>query len=150
MSTRLRPRWREPRGTVASRSIQDLDPRVVQMAGAVLAGWKAAGLDILVTCTFRSDEEQSRLYEVGRVTPGNIVTYAKAGQSLHNHGLALDFVPMAHGKPIWDAESPLWEKAARLAQRIDSRIAWGGDWTAKKVDRPHLEWSLGNLGSRIT
>lgn len=131
---------------MASRSFSDLDPRIQFDALKVRDAWKDAGLDVLVTCTYRSNEEQDQLYAQGRTAPGKIVTHAQAGQSLHNHRLAIDFVPMVNGKPAWDQDE-LFEKIARIAQRVDERIAWGGDWSAGKRDMPHIEWSKGNLGS---
>ena len=132
---------------MASRLLIDLDYRIQTDARRVRDAWQAAGLDVLITCTYRSDEEQTRLYEQGRTAPGKIVTHAKAGESMHNHRLAIDFVPMVDGKICWEDESGLWERIARIAQQVDGRIVWGGDWSAGKRDKPHLEWSLGNLGS---
>ncbi len=42
--------------------------------------------------TLRTAAEQNELYAQGRTKPGSIVTYAKAGQSMHNFGLACDIV----------------------------------------------------------
>lgn len=127
---------------MASRSIDDLDPRIRDGAKAVLRAWADKGIDVIVTCTFRSMEEQDALYRKGRDgVPGPKVTNAKPGQSKHNYGLAIDFVPLVNGKAVWDAESPLWKILARIAMETDSRVTWGGDWKGFK-DRPHLEWTL--------
>lgn len=134
---------------MASRALIDLDPRVQDKAREIRDAWIAAGLDVLVTCTYRSYAEQGQLWDQGRTLPGQVVTHAKPGESLHNHKLALDFVPLVAGKPVWDSNSPLWERIARIAQRIDPRIVWGGTWSPEKRDLPHLEWS-GNLGSKET
>lgn len=78
------------------------------MASEALKNCRADGIDVLVTCTFRTHAEQEALYAQGRTTPGRIVTNARAGQSSHNFirngrpaSLALDVVPMRHGKPVW-------------------------------------------------
>lgn len=44
-------------------------------------------------CVYRSREEQHDLYAKGRTAPGPIVTYARAGQSLHNYlpAFAIDY-----------------------------------------------------------
>lgn len=47
---------------------------------------------------FRSFPEQQALYNQGRTTPGPRVTAAKAGQSYHNYGLAVDFCLLIDGK----------------------------------------------------
>lgn len=58
---------------------------------------------VRVTSTYRSFKEQDALYAKGRTTKGYKVTNAKSGQSLHNYGLALDFVILLNGKTIsWD------------------------------------------------
>jgi peptidoglycan L-alanyl-D-glutamate endopeptidase CwlK len=131
---------------MASRLLTDLDHRIQYEAGKVVEAWQEAGLDVLITCTYRSNEEQEKLYAQGRTAPGFIVTHAKAGESLHNHRLAIDFVPMVHGKPAWE-DDPMFKRIAEVAMKVDPRIAWGGNWRISKRDAPHLEWSLGNLGS---
>lgn len=75
----------------------------------------AVSLDILVYCTYRSVSEQDALYTHGRSAPGPIVTNARAGQSAHNFGLALDFVPLLFGKPQWAAGNELYQHAIRIA-----------------------------------
>lgn len=125
-----------------SRLIDDLDPRIRESAHAIRREWKAKGLDVLITCTYRSPAEQDALYAQGRTKPGPIVTQARAGESMHNVGLAIDFVPKIDGRVTWNDQSKLWEVIARLAQGIDSRVVWGGDWSARIRDRPHLEWRL--------
>jgi peptidoglycan L-alanyl-D-glutamate endopeptidase CwlK len=130
---------------VASRRIEDLDPRVQDGAKAILRAWADKGLDVLVTATFRSMEEQDRLYRQGRDGhPGPRVTNAKAGQSLHNHGRAMDVVPLVNGKALWDAESPLWRIMYQVARQADPRISWGGNWSGFK-DWPHYEWLLRDI-----
>jgi peptidoglycan LD-endopeptidase CwlK len=110
-----------------SRSLDDLDPRFRALVDPWLADCAAAGIDLLVTCTLRTNEDQAVIYAQGRTTPGSIVTNAKAGQSAHNpnaagKALALDVVPLVHGKPDWTGTSPLWDEVANLAQ------ARGLDW----------------------
>lgn len=131
---------------MASRSIDDLDPRVHSSARAILRAWGDKGLDVLVTCTFRSNEEQDKLYRQGRDGhPGRIVTNAKAGQSKHNVGLAMDVVPLVNGKAVWDAESSLWRVMWAIAHDVDPRINWGGNWKGFR-DIPHYEWLLRGEG----
>ena len=47
---------------------------------------------------------------------GLTVTNARAGQSAHQFGLAIDYVPMNCGKPDWSGNSPLWDASIKLAQ----------------------------------
>jgi len=99
-----------------SRSLDDLKPEFRTMVDPWLADCAAAHIDILITCTLRTMEDQAVLYAQGRTTPGSIVTNAKPGQSAHNYGLALDIVPMIHGKPDWSGNSPIWQEIANLGQ----------------------------------
>lgn len=120
---------------MASRSLDDLQPQVRDMARALERRGDEEGLDILIYCTLRTHEEQARLFRQGRpfrkvqekanelrdkwqrpdladiligVGPQNgaLVTYAGPGQSMHNYGLAFDGVPMRSGKPVWGARKP--------------------------------------------
>lgn len=99
-----------------SRNLDDLRPEVRPMVDTFLAGCAVAGLDILVTCTLRTEAEQAALYAQGRTAVGHIVTNAKPGQSAHNYGLALDVVPIVNGKPDWDGGHPVWQQVGALGQ----------------------------------
>lgn len=121
---------------MASRSLDDLDPRFRQR----FVDWKAAcdaeGIDVLITCTLRSNAEQNALYAIGRTKPGRKVTNAQAGQSAHNYGLALDFVPLENGKPAWADSHPAWRKAGNLA--VAHGLEWAGNWTTFR-EYPHIQ-----------
>lgn len=124
---------------MASRKIEDLHPALQPLAKTFLERAKAAGFDLLVTCTFRSMQEQEALYAQGRTAPGKRVTNAKPGDSAHNYGLALDIVPMHGGKPVWNtsgADGELWAKVGRIGQ--SAGLEWGGAWQSFK-DCPHFQ-----------
>ena len=99
-----------------SRDLNDLKPEFRTLVDPWLAACSAAGLDILVTCTLRTNEQQAALYDQGRSNPGRIVTNAQPGQSAHNYGLALDVVPIVNGKADWSGSSPSWQQLAKLGQ----------------------------------
>jgi peptidoglycan L-alanyl-D-glutamate endopeptidase CwlK len=96
---------------------------------------KNEGVEILVTSTLRTFEEQAELYAIGRTKPGKIVTNAKPGQSWHNFGLVFDVVPLVNGKTIWD--SPFWKRIGELGKSVG--LTWGGDFKSFK-DKPHFEY----------
>lgn len=100
---------------MSSRSLSDLRPEFKAQVEGWLKNCELVGLDVLVYCTLRDDEEQAALYAQGRTTPGKIVTKAQPGQSAHNYGLALDFVPLLAGKPQW-TNWALYDKAIDLAE----------------------------------
>lgn len=99
-----------------SRSLDDLRPEFRAKVELWLSDMAKAGLHWIITCTLRSPTEQDVLYAKGRTAPGAIVTNAKAYQSAHQFGLALDFVIMDSGKPDWSGTSEAWNDAIELAQ----------------------------------
>ncbi len=122
---------------MSSRSIDDLHALFKPKALAFVEAARAAGLDVLIYCTYRSPEEQSELYTHGRTAPGPIVTNARAGQSAHNFGLAFDGVPMIHGKPMWDEKHPSWDIYGTIATYMG--LDWAGNWVRFR-EYPHVEF----------
>lgn len=111
--------------------------------------------------TLRTFEEQNALYAQGRTklydSKGRRlgkVTNAKAGQSYHNYGLALDIVLLkdTNGDGTFDTAS--WEDTIdfdkdgkadwiEVAQIFKNNgWKWGGDFKSFK-DRPHFEKTFG-------
>ena len=99
---------------MASRSLDDLKPEFRARVNMWLDKCALAGLEPLIYCTYRSLEEQALEYAKGRTIKGKIVTNAKPGQSAHNYGLALDFVPMQNGRPQW-SNNALYDAAINIA-----------------------------------
>ena len=62
--------------------VTQLHPYVLQQKNELVRLAKKKGISIIITDGFRSHEEQTRIYNQGRSTKGNIVTNAKAGESL--------------------------------------------------------------------
>lgn len=126
---------------INSRSIDDLHPRVADMARAFRSKCAEAGQPVLIYCTLRDEAYQAELYAQGRTKPGKIVTRAKPGYSYHNFALAFDFVPLAS-----DGKTPLWNdiktyaKCGALAESVG--LEWGGSWKGF-VDRPHCQYTGG-------
>lgn len=102
----------------------------------------------IITQGLRSFAESDSLYAQGRTKPGNIVTNAKAGQSIHNYGLAFDFVISVGGIAKWDTKTD-WDEDKQSDWMEVVNIfkshgwSWGGDWKSLK-DYPHLEKTFGN------
>jgi peptidoglycan L-alanyl-D-glutamate endopeptidase CwlK len=119
-----------------SRSLDDLFGTVRDMATEFRVRCDAIGVDVLIYCTYRSLEEQSLLYRQGRSVQGKIVTYAKAGESAHNFGMAFDCVPMLHGKPQWSPKSPQWGTIGAVGQSVG--LEWAGRWTRFR-EFPHFQ-----------
>jgi len=120
---------------MASRKLEDLDVLVAAKASQLIDLARADNIEIFVTSTLRTFEEQAELFAIGRTKLGEIVTNAKAGESWHNFGLAFDVVPLVNGKAVWD--SPLWNRIGQFGKQID--LIWGGDFKNFK-DKPHFEF----------
>jgi peptidoglycan L-alanyl-D-glutamate endopeptidase CwlK len=110
---------------MASRKVSDLVPAAQHACDEWLALCRSNGLDILITCTYRSPEEQNELYAYGRTKPGPKRTNARGGQSAHQWRTAIDFCVMVNGKPDWD-DLALYKKAGALAKQVGFEYA--GEW----------------------
>lgn len=126
-----------------SRKIEDCHPTLQPLLTKFLAQCSAAGLNILVTCTYRSEAEQAIEYAKGRTTPGPKTTNAKPGQSRHNFtvggkpaSLAFDIVPLLAGKATWKVTDPAWRKAAEIGRSLG--LEWAGDWVSFP-EFPHFQ-----------
>lgn len=122
-----------------TRDIKDLFPIVAKKAQDFQALAKNNGYDFVITCTYRSKEEQDALYAQGRTNAGAIVTNAKGGQSYHNWRCAFDIVPLVNGKTVWNDDA-LWAKLGQLGTSVG--LEWGGSWTGFK-DMPHFQYTCG-------
>jgi len=160
-----------------SRELEDLVPRLhdaaLKMKDAFELAFKDENIELLIYCTYRSFEEQAKLYRQGRpfhviqgmairlkkkynredlhdillgVGPqyGKKVTYAAPGQSLHNYRMAFDAVPLKAGrKPLWSKKEETWQVYGRIATQ--SGLEWAGNWKRFK-EFPHVQ--LPNLDWR--
>jgi peptidoglycan L-alanyl-D-glutamate endopeptidase CwlK len=129
-----------------SRKIEDLHPDLQPVCREFLRRCAAAGLDILITCTYRSAAEQDLLYQRGRNgNPGPRVTNARGGQSAHNAttldgkpaARAFDIVPMEAGKPMWGDKHPAWQLAGCIGMELG--LNWYGRPQAPFREFPHFE-----------
>lgn len=126
------------------RRLDDLLPVVRAKAEAFLAAADEAGIKLVVTCTYRSPEEQDALYALGRSQPGRIVTNARGGDSMHNYRVALDVVPLRGNKPVWGtsgADGELWRKVGELGEAAG--LEWSGRWTGKLKETAHFQYTGG-------
>lgn len=112
-----------------------------------------------VTYGLRTFKEQQDLFNLGRTVKnpdglkaskpmGNIVTNARAGQSIHNYGLALDFALIIDGKEAsWNTIKDFdgdgiadWMEVVNVFKA--NGWEWGGDWKSFK-DGPHFQFDFG-------
>lgn len=114
---------------------------------AMLHQCKAAGIDLLIYCTLRSNAEQAQLYAQGRTKPGVVVTNAKPGQSMHNpdtngQAWAFDAVPLVAGKAAWNNHS-LVEKMGAIGEACG--LQWAGRWRGSLKERVHFQLAKDGL-----
>lgn len=124
---------------MASRDPKDLH-RDLQLAWETMESRCAVqGVTVILTCTYRSPQEQANLYNQGRTTPGHIVTHAQAGQSKHNlsPSEAFDIAIIENGKCNWFLNSPSWSKVISIGRSLG--LTCGADWAGDKKDSPHFE-----------
>lgn len=124
---------------VTDQRIGQLDPNFQPVATEFINTVEGeTGIQLRVTAGYRSAAEQDALYAIGRTEPGNIVTNARGGESLHNSGLAVDVVQMQNGRPNWTMSNSSWESVGQIGERLG--MQWGGRWQSFP-DRPHFQWS---------
>ena len=145
---------------MASRKLEDLHPESRKKSTEFLKKAKSEGIDVLVYCTYRSEEEQQVLYMQGRLnrfgitleelnrkrrelglwelSPAEakrIVTNAKPWQSAHQFGVAIDLVPLHGGKPAWsDVET--YKRLGEIAKEFE--LEWAGKWKRFR-EMPHFQ-----------
>ena len=122
-----------------SRDLDDLIPEARSRAANFVQQCKAAGIDVLITSTYRDAESQNAIYAQGRTTPGKIVTNAKAGQSWHNYRCAFDFVPVVNGKAQWN-DLATFTKCGEIAEHCG--LEWAGRWKKFK-ELAHCQYTGG-------
>jgi len=111
------------------------------MAMAMVQACDEAGIDLLITSTYRDHESQDALYAQGRTTKGAIVTNARAGQSYHNHRCAFDVVPLRNGKCVWDSSDPVWRRVGEIGEGLG--LEWAGRWSGKLKETAHFQYTGG-------
>ena len=109
-------------------------PDVIEFERRLVARFRKLGVPMFAHCFFRSDVDQSSLFVRG-------VSKARAGESPHNYGLAVDIV---HGTKAWDLTRKQWDLVGHVgkevARQLGLEVEWGGDW--RFYDPAH--WELAN------
>jgi peptidoglycan LD-endopeptidase CwlK len=136
---------------MASRAIGDLSPAMQVLCNRHLDACRRdtelrrRGVEVFLTCTYRPDAEQARLYAQGRDpnVPGPIVTNAKAGQSAHNRTLngkpsaeAYDVGILVNGKLVWD-DADAWQAVGQYGTAAG--LKWYGAPGARFPEKPHFQ-----------
>jgi peptidoglycan L-alanyl-D-glutamate endopeptidase CwlK len=124
---------------INSRDIKDLQPKVAQLCTKFVLLCKEAGIDVIITSTYRDIESQNKIYAQGRTASGPRVTNAKGGESFHNYKVAFDFVPIVNGKADWN-NTMTFRKCGEIAESIS--LEWAGRWRNFK-ELAHCQYTQG-------
>ena len=132
---------------ITTKRIEKLHPsvrnemkKIIENCNASLTG-KA---QVRITQSLRTFEEQDVLYQQGRTKPGKKITNAKAGQSIHNYGFAVDICLIIDGNMAswdtakdWDNDQIAdWYECVKIFAKHGWE--WGGNWKTFK-DLPHFD-----------
>ncbi len=98
-----------------------------QMIAELVLKCKNEGIELMPTCFNRTLEEQISLVKQGK---------SKTLKSKHLNWLAMDFVIIKNGNPVWE-RIPEYEKAGEIWEQLGG--TWGGRW-AKLNDIYHFEF----------
>lgn len=136
-------------------------PEVLARGSEMIKRCYNEGIYVLFTDGLRTDIDQAVLYGKGRASSSHTVykgidyakpkegkvTNAKPYDSMHNYGLALDYVLTdEQAKNVYWKRNKQWERAATIAKELG--FVWGGDWKGF-VDNPHIEYNGGLTISQI-
>ena len=153
---------------MASRSLDDLDPNVAELARKHQVACLDRGVDLMIYCTLRDAQEQAALYAQGRTAdqlrrqrarftqrglavPAALLasvrprpearklTNAAPGESLHQYGRAYDCVPIISGKPVWGTTGSAEALWKKVAAAGEGvGLEWAGRWTTFR-EMPHFQ-----------
>lgn len=127
---------------MATRSLSAAEPALVERYLLLAEDFarEQSPRRLIVTCTYRSVEEQQKLYAQGRTVPGKVVTKIDGVKvkGMHNYtpSRAIDVAVMVDSEVVWD--EPLYHPLVELAARHG--LVSGGSWLHFK-DWPHIEWT---------
>lgn len=130
----------------STRDISALHPRLRSIYIQFDGKMHLAGIDFIVTATYRNNVDQDALYAIGRTVgkKGATVTNAKGGESKHNNvdaqgaplSLAFDIAIMRAGKIDWDKKNPDWKRAGAIGKSLG--LVWAGDFKTFP-EYPHFQ-----------
>jgi peptidoglycan L-alanyl-D-glutamate endopeptidase CwlK len=124
-------------------ALATVNPTLADKVRAAAAALEPSGIYLLVVSGLRTADEQNALYAIGRTVEldRKPVTNAKAGQSMHNYGLAVDVAPYVTGESgqiNWNEGTPQFQSMVTAIKA--QGLAWGGDWVHFK-DYDHFQIS---------
>ena len=126
----------------ADRDWSKLDSRFAQPVLQLLSRLQSRGYTFALLEGYRSPERQEKLADLG-----NHVTNARAFQSKHQYGVAVDLAPVRDGKLVI-SERDAWAMQAYLALGEEAEkagLTWGGRWWFKDYGHVEMTGSISAL-----
>ena len=124
---------------LSTENIATLHPKLQPVATKLIELAQAKGINVKGICGTRTYAEQNKLYAQGRTKPGNVVTKARGGESIHNFGLAFDIGIFSADDKTYHGEHRDYKVVGLIGQQLG--LEWGGNW--KFVDEPHFQLKHG-------
>ena len=117
------------------RGVEHLHPKLQKICADLVKTCENNQINVKITDTLRSKEEQNKLYAQGRTAPGSIVTNVQYPNSAHNWGVAFDICRNEKGREYDDSDG-FFAKVGKIGQSLG--LTWGGSWKSFQ-DKPHFE-----------
>lgn len=117
-----------------SREISLLHPELQTKCQELIKRCKDEGIDIVISQTLRTKQEQDEIYAQGRTKPGNIVSNVKYPNSMHCWGVAFDVAVIINGQASWIAAH--FDVVGPIGEALG--LEWGGRWQ-NFPDKPHFQ-----------
>lgn len=115
---------------LVQRDLDSLAPLMREAVKAAVAECKAAGFDVYVYETIRTNELAEMYHALG------VSKATTAFRTWHFYGLAVDIISASRGWKAWD--DPEWRDGV-VAIFKKHGMDWGGDWKSFR-DMPHFQW----------
>jgi peptidoglycan LD-endopeptidase CwlK len=116
------------------KRLLELLPEVQPIIKSLLQLGYDNGLNVQISCGYRSPEAQDELYKIGRSKPGRIVTNARGGFSEHEKRIAIDlFFLNTQNEATFNIPDyrKLWNLAVKNG--LDKQgLTWSGTWVGFK------------------
>ncbi|MGB3645286.1 MAG: M15 family metallopeptidase [Mesorhizobium sp.] len=97
-------------------------PKILEFERLLIRKMRDLNVPMFCHCAMRSPEDQNSAYVRG-------VSRAKAGESAHNWGCAVDVI---HSVRAWNLDRKSWEVIGHVGKELADRngfeIVWGGDF----------------------
>lgn len=128
---------------MASNILEDLTPDTKRVAEKLIGLARARGIEVRVTSTLRTCEEQNRIYAQGRTDPGPIISGASGCRSWHTWGRAFDVLiedPSIEGGIVMDGSDHRYDELGDIGHTLG--LIWGGNFSWGR-DAGHFEYHPG-------